>query len=213
MSKVLELEGKSLDQMVEKACQDLGCLPEDLKIEILEFTSGGMLGSGRKIKASFMIKPDKILSERATRALSFLKELFYHMDFQIETQTQLLSDKMEVDIIFSGQDTRYLLQNEGEALSALEYLTNKIVAKSLGVGPKINLKVRGVDLEREKRLARAVEKALELIREDKKERAVRIGNKREERLVLNRLKDEPHILAEVQEDSRGKKIVLRWKES
>ncbi|MEZ0343448.1 MAG: Jag N-terminal domain-containing protein [Caldimicrobium sp.] len=213
MSKILELEGKSLDQMVEKACQDLGCLPEDLKIEILEYTSGGMLGSSKKIKANFMIKPDKILSERATRALSFLKELFYHMDFQIETQTQLLGEKMEVDIIFSGPDTRYLLQNEGEPLSALEYLTNKIVAKALGVGPKINLKVRGVDLEREKRLVKAVERALELIKEDKKERAVRIGNKREERLVLNRVKDEPNIAAEIQEDSRGKKVVLRWKEA
>ncbi len=213
MSRVLELEGKSLDQMVEKACQDLGCLPEDLKIEILEFAPGGMLGSGRKIKAIFMIKPDKILSERATRALAFLKELFYHMDFQIETQTQLLGEKMEVDIIFSGPDTRYLLQNDGEPLSALEYLTNKIVAKSLGVGPKINLKVKGVNLERERRLLKAVDRAITLIKEDKRERALRVGNKREERLVLNKIKDEPNIVAEIQEDSRGKKVVLKWKEA
>lgn len=213
MSKVLELEGKSLDQMVEQACQDFGCLPEDLKIEILEFTSGGVLSSGKKIKASFMIKSDRILRERATRALSFLKELFYHMDFQIETQTQFLGEEMDVDIIFSGPDTRYLLQNDGEPLSALEYLTNKIVAKALGVGPKINLKVKGVDLEREKRLLRAVERALELMKEDKKERTVRVGNKREERLVLNKVKNEPNISAEIQEDSRGKKVVLKWKEA
>jgi len=213
MGKTLELEGKSLDQMVEKACHDLGCLPEDLKIELLEFSSGGMLGTGRKIRARFMIKPDKVLNERANRALAFLKELFYHLDFEIETQTQLLSDKMEVDVIFSGPDTRYLLQNEGEPLLALEYLTNKIVAKALGVGPKINLKVKGVDLEREKRLIKALERALELIKEDKKERALRVGNKREERIVLNRIKEEPNITAEFQEDARGKKVVLRWKES
>ncbi len=213
MGRILELEGKSLDQMVEKACQDLGCLPEDLKIEILEFSSGGMLGSGKRIKATFKIKPDKILNERANRALSFLKELFYHMDFQIETQTHFLSEKMEVDIIFSGPDTRYLLQNEGEPLIALEYLTNKIVAKALGVGPKVNLRIRGVDLEREKRLAKAVERAIELIREDKKERALRIGNKREERLVLNKIKEESNITAEIQEDARGKKVILRWKEA
>jgi len=211
MKGVLELEGKSLDQLLEKACQELGSLPEDLEIEILEFTSGGMLGTGRKVKALFKIKPDKVLTERANRALSFLKELFYHMDFQIETQTELKKDKMEVDIIFSGQDTKFLLQNEGEALSALEFLVNKVVAKALGVGPKINLKIKGVNLERERRLARALEKAIELIKNDHKERSLRVHNRREERLVLNRVKEEESLEAVIQEDERGKKVVLRWK--
>lgn len=211
MKGVLELEGKSLDQLLEKACQELGSLPEDLEIEILEFTSGGMLGTGRKVKALFKIKPDKVLSERANRALSFLKELFYHMDFQLETQTELKREKMEVDIVFSGPDTKFLLQNEGEALSALEFLVNKVVAKALGVGPKINLKIKGVNLERERRLARALERAIELIKNDHKERSLRVHNRREERLVLNRVKKEESLEAVIQEDERGKKVVLRWK--
>lgn len=150
MSKALELEGKSLDQLVEKACQDLGCLPEDMEIEIKEFTSGGMLGASRKVKALFRIKPEKLLSERANRALAFLKEIFYNTDFQLETQTQLHKDSLEVEIQLSGEDVKYLLQNGGEVLTSLEFLVNKVVAKSLGVGPKITLKIRGVDLEKEK---------------------------------------------------------------
>jgi spoIIIJ-associated protein len=213
MSKALELEGKSLDQLVEKACQDLGCLPEDMEIEIQEFTSGGMLGTGRKIKALFRIKPEKLLSERANRALTFLKEVFFNTDFQLETQTLLHKEPLEVEIQLSGEDVRYLLQNGGEVLSSLEFLVNKVVAKTLGVGPKITLKVRGVDLEREKRLMKALQRALELIREDKKERVIRVGSKREERLVLNMLKDNPDISASFEEDNRGKKVILRWKES
>lgn len=213
MSKALELEGKSLDQLVEKACQDLGCLPEDMEIEIQEFTSGGMLGTGRKIKALFRIKPEKLLSERANRALTFLKEVFFNTDFQLETQTLLHKEPLEVEIQLSGEDVRYLLQNGGEVLSSLEFLVNKVVAKTLGVGPKITLKVKGVDLEREKRLMKALQRALELIREDKKERVIRVGSKREERLVLNMLKDNPDISASFEEDNRGKKVILRWKES
>ncbi len=213
MSKALELEGKSLDQLVEKACQDLGCLPEDMEIEIQEFTSGGMLGAGRKIRALFRIKPEKLLSERANRALTFLKEVFFNTDFQLETQTLLHKEPLEVEIQLSGEDVRYLLQNGGEVLSSLEFLVNKVVAKTLGVGPKITLKVRGVDLEREKRLIKALQRALELIREDKKERVIRVGSKREERLVLNMLKDSPDISASIEEDNKGKKVILRWKES
>lgn len=211
MEKIVELEGKSLDQLVEKACQDLGCLPPDLEIEIKEFEPGGILGSGRKIKAVFKIKLEKLLSERANRALTFFKELCFYSDFNLETQTQILKDQREIVIILSGEDTKYLLQNGGEALSAIEFLVNKVVAKALGVGPKITLKIKGVDIERERKLARAVRKALELIRKDKKERAIKIGNKREERLVLNIIKKEEDFEAEVIEDQKGKRVILRVK--
>lgn len=211
MDKVLELEGKSLDQLVERACQELGCMPEDLEIEITEFTSGGVLGTGKKVKANFKIRVDKLLTERANRALTFLKELFYNIDFQIDTQTILKKDSMEIEIVFSGEDVKFLLQNGGEVLSSLEFLVNKIVAKAMGVGPKISLKVKGVDLEREKSLLRAAKRAIELIKGDQKERSLKIGNKREERLVLNLLKEEPNIEGVVVEEDKGKRILLRWK--
>ncbi len=211
MEKVLELEGKSLDQLVEKACQELGCMPEDLGIEILEFSTGGMLGAGKKVKAKFSIRVDKLLSERANRALTFLKELFYHIDFKIDIQTNLKKDTLEIEVVFSGEDVKYLLQNGGEVLSSLEFLTNKVVAKAMGVGPKISFSIKGIDLEREKRLLRAVKRAVELIKEDHKERTIKIGNKREERLVLNYLKEEPNIEGTIVEEETGKKILLRWK--
>uniref|UniRef100_A0A832LWX1 RNA-binding protein KhpB N-terminal domain-containing protein n=1 Tax=Caldimicrobium thiodismutans TaxID=1653476 RepID=A0A832LWX1_9BACT len=213
MERSVELEGKSLDQLVERACQDLNCLPQDLDIEIEEYTAGGMLGTGRKIKARFKIRPEKILSERANRALSFLKELFYNLDFDLNTQTQLNKEKMEIEIILSGEDTKYLLPNGGEGLSALEFLVNKVVAKSQGVGPKIVLKIKGVDLEKEKRLTRAVKRAISLIKQDQKERTIRVGTKREERLVLNLIKDYPDIVGEIHEDTKGKRITLRLKSS
>lgn len=53
MEKILELEGRSLDQLVEKACEELGCIPEDLEIEILEYNKGELLGTGKKTRAKF----------------------------------------------------------------------------------------------------------------------------------------------------------------
>ncbi|PMP68206.1 MAG: protein jag, partial [Thermodesulfobacterium geofontis] len=61
-----EFEGKSLDQLVEIACEELGCVPEDLEFEILEFSSSsGLLGiPGKKVRIKARIKADKVLSER-----------------------------------------------------------------------------------------------------------------------------------------------------
>jgi len=209
-----ELEGKSLDQILEMACQELGCIPEDLELEILEVTStSGLLGMpSKKFKVKAKIKPDKMLSERANKALGFLKEVFYYTDFQIETKTNLLRDKQQVEILLTGEDLRYLIQNGGEALSALEFLTNKIVAKALGVGPKIVLKPEGINLERERRLINAVKRAIEKIKNTKEPQTIKVGSQREQRIVLNIVKNENFIDYTIEGEGKQKKIILKWKE-
>ncbi|HBT04797.1 MULTISPECIES: Jag N-terminal domain-containing protein [Thermodesulfobacterium] len=210
-----ELEGKSLDQLLEVACQELGCMPEDLELEILEVaSSSGLLGMpSKKIKIKAKLKPDKMLSERANKALTFLKDLFYYTDFQIETQTNLLKDKLQIEILLKGEDLKYLVQNGGEVLSALEFLTNKIVAKSLGVGPKIVLKPEGINLEREKRLISAVKRAIEKVKTTKEPQIIKVGSQREERIVLNLVKPEKNIEAVVEGEGKQKKVILQWTNS
>ncbi|QER41839.1 hypothetical protein F1847_03405 [Thermodesulfobacterium sp. TA1] len=210
-----EFEGKSLDQLLEAACQELGCMPEDLELEILEVTtSSGLLGMpSKKIKVKAKLKPNKMLSERANKALTFLKDLFYYTDFQIETQTNLLKDKLQIEIVLKGEDLKYLVQNGGEVLSALEFLTNKIVAKSLGVGPKIVLKPEGINLEREKRLISAVKKAIEKVKASKEPQIIKVGSPREQRIVLNLVKTEENIESVIEGEGKQKKIILNWTNS
>ncbi len=205
-----EFEGKSLDQLVEVICQEFGCVPEDLELEIIEFSnSSGLLGlSGKKIKVKARIKPEKVLSERANRALSFLKELFYYADLQIETKTRLLRDQMQVEILLSGEDVKYLLLNGAEPLSALEFLTNKIVAKALGVGPKIVLTPEGINIEREKRLVNAVKRAIERVKGEKEPQVIKVGNQREQRIVVNILKKESNLDYRIEGEGRQKRVVI-----
>jgi spoIIIJ-associated protein len=210
MERGLSLEGKSLDQLLEKACEELSCLPEDLEISIEEVSQGGIL-SGKRIKAYFRIKPARVLSERANRAILFLKELFHNADLNIELKTNLNQTRMEVDLILSGEDLKYLLVNGGEPISALEFLTNKIVAKSLGVGPKVNLKPEGIDLEGERRFLRALQRAISLIKEDKKPRTLRIRTKREERIVERVLREYPEISYTFEGEGKERKVKLEVK--
>jgi spoIIIJ-associated protein len=210
MEKGLSLEGKSLDQLLEKACEELSCLPEDLEISIEEVSQGGIISS-KKIKAYFRIKPARVLSERANRAILFLKELFHNADLNIDLKTNLNQARMEVDLILSGEDLRYLLVNGGEPISALEFLTNKIVAKALGVGPKVNLKPEGIDLEGEKRFLRALQRAISLIKEDKRPRTLRVKTRREERIVERVLREHPEISYTFEGESKERKLKLEVK--
>jgi spoIIIJ-associated protein len=55
--KILEIEGKSIDEAIEKACREFGVAREKLNIEIISEDSGGFLGmlsKKAKIKASLL---------------------------------------------------------------------------------------------------------------------------------------------------------------
>ena len=153
-----------------------------------------------------------MLSERANHALMFLKEVLNYADLKIETKTNLLKDKMQVEILLSGEDVKYLIQNGAEPLSALEFLTNKVVARALGVGPKIVLKPEGIDIEREKKLVNAVKRAIEKIKNNKEPQVIKIGSQREQRIVLNLLKQEENIGYIIEGEGKQKRVILSWKE-
>jgi len=56
-TKTLEIEGKSIDDAIEKACRDFGVPREKLNIEIISESTGGFLGvlsKKAKIKASLL---------------------------------------------------------------------------------------------------------------------------------------------------------------
>jgi len=56
-AKTIEIEGKSIDEAIEKACREFGVTREKLNIEIISEESGGFIGmltKKAKIKASLL---------------------------------------------------------------------------------------------------------------------------------------------------------------
>ena len=56
-AKIMEIEGKSIDEAIEKACREFGVAREKLNIEIISEETGGFLGmlsKKAKIKASLL---------------------------------------------------------------------------------------------------------------------------------------------------------------
>lgn len=181
-------EAKSVDQAIEEACRVLGCLPEDLEIEILEHGSSGLFGIGAKTaKIKVRIKPEKILSERANRAVMFLKELFLSGELKIEPQAQLEKDYVKINL--EGKDAALFTANGGTALEALEFLTNKIVARRLGVGAKIVVDVNGFRENRERRLIKMAREAADKAKRTRKPVSLPPMNAKERRIVHLALKD------------------------
>ncbi len=182
MTEERVFEAKSVDQAIEEACRVMGCLPEDLEIEILEHGSSGIFGIGaKKAKIKVRIKPEKLLSERANRAVMFLKEFFLSGELKVEPEVELQKDHVRINL--KGEDAQLFTANGGAAIEALEFLVNKIVARRLGVGAKIVLDVDGFREERQKKLVRMARDAAEKARKTRRPVSLPPMNARERRIV------------------------------
>ena len=139
--KSVETEGKTLEDAIRKACEELGVSREDLDFEVLVQPSGGFLGLGAKnakIRATAKEKPRAATPEPASAPLATgdpaaeaarktLSDLLRLLDVQAAVDLKEDSDRIHLNI--RGDGSGLLIGRKGQTLDALEYLVNKMVHK------------------------------------------------------------------------------------
>jgi spoIIIJ-associated protein len=140
--KSVETEGKTIEEAISKACEELGVSREDLDIDVLANGSSGFLGlvgaKNAKIRATLKEKPEVStpevspssvpsgaqVAETAKKTLSDLLRLL-----EIEASIELQEDSERILLNIKGDGSGLLIGRKGQTLDALEYLVNKIVHK------------------------------------------------------------------------------------
>ena len=139
--KSVETEGKTLEDAIRKACEELGVSREDVEIEVLASPSSGFLGLGAKnarIRATSKEKPRPVTPEpvssplassdpAAEAARKTLIDLLRLLDFQASVDLEEDSERIHLNI--RGDGSGLLIGRKGQTLDALEYLVNKMVHK------------------------------------------------------------------------------------
>ena len=140
--KSVETEGKTVEEAISKACEELKASREDLEIEVLTNASSGFLGlvgaknaqiratvkeaapaaeagAGRPADAS-----SQAAAETAKKTLQDILNLL-----GIEAGVQLKEEPERIVLNIEGDGSGLLIGRKGQTLDALEYLINKIVHK------------------------------------------------------------------------------------
>jgi len=138
--KSVETEGKTVEEAISKACEELKVSREDLDVEVLANGSSGFLGlvgaKNAKIRATLKEKPEapvpevspsptpssEEVGETAKKILTDLLRLL-----EVEANIDLKEDADRILLIIQGDGSGLLIGRKGQTLDALEYLVNKIV--------------------------------------------------------------------------------------
>lgn len=162
--KSIEIEGKTIEEAINKACAELNAAREDLEIEVLSNGSSGFLGlvgakkaliratlkSSSEKSPALDLAPGSSSDSLAEKAQKTLKEILSFLGMEAKIQIKDESDR--VWISFKGDGSGLLIGRKGQTLDALEYLVNKIVHKGAEDKKKIVVDTENYRARREEAL-------------------------------------------------------------
>ena len=119
MQKSIEVQGRTEEEAIENALEQLSMSRDDVSVEIVEQARTGFLG----LKNTPAIV--KVIYEsqegRAEQVDSFLTGLFERMD--VEVSLDIKEDNDSVNVILTGKEPGALIGRRGETLDAIQHLT------------------------------------------------------------------------------------------
>jgi spoIIIJ-associated protein len=163
----VETEGKTVEEAISKACEELKAEREDLDIEILSDSTSGFLGlvgakkaqirATRKGTTAFAEKgadPAATASSNAAAeaAKKTLQDLLGLLG--IEAGVDLREEPERILLTIQGDGSGLLIGRKGQTLDALEYLINKIVHKGAEDKKRIVVDTENYRSRREESLVR-----------------------------------------------------------
>ncbi|HXZ35836.1 MAG TPA: RNA-binding cell elongation regulator Jag/EloR [Thermodesulfobacteriota bacterium] len=171
--KSVETEGKSTEEAIHKACEELGAPRQELEIEVLSNGSSGFLGMGAKnarIRATVKEKSAPRISEArplgavsdpqaAETAKKILQDILRLLE--VEATVDLKEESERILLNIKGDGSGLLIGRKGQTLDALEYLINKIVHKGAEDKKRIVVDTENYRLRREDSLVQLAQRLAE----------------------------------------------------
>ena len=125
MSSV-EIEAKTAQEAIEKACKHFNLSEEELDIEVLESRSAGIFGLAGNKKAKIRVTPKR------DNSITLGHEILTKIISLISPDTKISAEKKDDDIVLNieGNNPGILIGPKGKTLEALEFIINKAVNKA-----------------------------------------------------------------------------------
>ncbi|HZK18032.1 MAG TPA: RNA-binding cell elongation regulator Jag/EloR [Clostridia bacterium] len=198
-----EKTGRSVDEAIELALQELGVLKDQTEVEVIEEPQKGLFGflgsKPAKVKVTVRYNPE----EQVKLLLgSILKTMELPTDLSITRK----NDFVKVDI--SGKDIGILIGRRGETLNALQYLVNLSVNKNRKDRVRVLLDVESYRKRREETLKRLALRLANKAKQKGKNVVLEPMNSSERRIIHTALQSRHDINTYSEGEEPFRKIII-----
>lgn len=206
--QTVEKKGKSVDDAIQAALEELGCEIDEVEIEILEEGSKGLLGLiGGKPAAVRLTRKEENPAEDARQ---IVEELLRKMkiEYQIDTIT---AEQGTVRINIIGKDMGLLIGRKGETLNAVQYIAGLMINRKRGERIRLILDVEDYRKKRDESLESLARRLSDKVKDTQKNVVMRPMTSQERRIVHTALQEDPQVVTYSMGDEPNRKVVIALK--
>jgi len=201
--RFVETSGRTVDEAVGMALQNMGASIDEVEVEVIEEPSKGILGL-------FRVKPARVKvilkEELSKKAVNLLKSIFKSMELEVDINVE---EKEEIIYInLKGPELGVLIGRRGETLDALQFLVNLSVNKKQENRRKIIIDVEGYRGRREETLQKLAVKLANKVRQRGKSIVLEPMSSQERRIIHTALQGRNDIYTFSEGDEPYRKIVI-----
>jgi len=207
MSKVIETAGKTVDEAINAALEQLGADIDDVEVTVLEEGSKGLFGIGsRQARVQVRLRLDP-----AGAGVRFLEEVFEKMDVDVDIEKT--EDENSVMYRISGKDSGIVIGRRGETLDALQYLTSLVVNKHSNRYVRVTMDVENYREKREETLVRLARRLADKVVRFRRSISLEPMNPYERRIIHSALQNNEFVETYSVGEDPNRKVVIALKQA
>jgi spoIIIJ-associated protein len=203
--KVLEKQGKTVDEAINLALEELKVSRDDVEVEILEEGNKGILGFLSKmarVKVTVKPKPDEIATE-------FLRGLLNFIDKDVKIHSSFKDGVLNVEL--EGGNVGILIGKRGSTLDALQYLTSLVTNRHSDDYTRVLLDTENYREKREKTLERLALKMASKVKDTRRSVTLEPMYPNERRIIHTTLQDDLEVKTKSVGEEPFRKVVISLK--
>lgn len=207
--KIIEMTGRTVEEAVRNALNELKVSEDKIEVEILEEGSKGLfkLIGAKPARIRAKVKRDYIYEAKV-----FLRDILNAMG--IKAEIRIKEENETIKIFLTGPDMGILIGYRGETLDSLQYLVSLVVNKGHETAYKrVVLDTENYRSKREETLRRLAQKVAGTVRRTGKLIKLEPMNPYERRIIHSALQDDRYVQTFSEGEEPYRRVVIDLKKA
>jgi len=217
----VEASGKTVDEAIAKALQQLGLDRSQVEVEIISEGRTGLFGLGGE-NARVLVKPlgaEQVPVESSTiqMAVQLLRRLLELMDIDAEVTARAPETpgdglgRASAVLDVNGEDLGLLIGRRGSTLAALQYMVNHMVSRQLKSKALVSVDVERYKRRREEALIGLAQRLADKVKASGRTITLEPMPANERRIVHLALASDPQVVTASLGEGETRKVLISLK--
>lgn len=204
--QTVEKKGRTIDEAIKAALDELNCSIDDVTVEVLEEPGKGLLGLVKKpalVRVTLKEKPEK-------EVCAVVEEILDKMGLYCKVESaEFTGDTVRINL--SGKDMGLVIGHKGETLDALQFIVGLMINKKREEKIRVVIDVENYRKKKEESLEALALRLSDKVKKTKKQIVMRPMTSQERRIIHTVLQSDPMITTYSMGDEPNRKVVIALK--